>query len=115
MTTYMQAIQELEETTDRILKPEVIHKYAVDKGWWDKDRPVPELLCLLHSEISEGLEAYRNNVPEGEKGCLSEELADVVIRIWDMSFALGIDIIKAVEKKHKENLERPYRHGNKRC
>jgi NTP pyrophosphatase (non-canonical NTP hydrolase) len=98
-----------------IISPEEIHAYAKEKGWWDKDRPIPELLCLIHSEISEGLEGYRMNIPEGEKGCLSEELADAVIRIWDMCGALGIDIVGAVEKKHEYNLTRSYRHGNKRC
>jgi NTP pyrophosphatase (non-canonical NTP hydrolase) len=98
-----------------IFSPEEIHRLAVEKGWWDSPRPLPELLCLLHSEISEALEAYRNNIPEGESGCLSEELADLVIRIWDMCGALGIDIAKSVEKKHKYNMTRPYRHGGKAC
>lgn len=98
-----------------IVTPKEVHDYARSKGWWDYERPIPELLCLLHSEISEGLEAYRNQVPEGEKHCLSEELADLVIRVWDMSYALGIDIAAAVNKKHLENLQRPYRHGGKIC
>jgi NTP pyrophosphatase (non-canonical NTP hydrolase) len=98
-----------------IVSPEEIHSLAVEKGWWDQDRPIPELLCLLHSEISEALEAYRNKIPEGESGCLSEELSDLVIRIWDMCGALGIDISESVEKKHKYNMTRPYRHGGKTC
>ena len=98
-----------------IISPEEIHTYAKDKGWWDNERPIPELLCLVHSEISEALEGYRNHVADGEKGCLAEELADAVFRIWDMSAALGIDIVKEVEKKHKTNLNRSYRHGGKRC
>lgn len=98
-----------------IVTPEEVHKNAIEKGWWDKPIPIPELLCLIHSEVSEALEGYRNHKEEGEKGCLSEELADVVIRIWDMSEALGIDIAEAVNKKHKYNLTRLYRHGNKRC
>jgi NTP pyrophosphatase (non-canonical NTP hydrolase) len=99
----------------KIVSPKEVHQYARDKGWYDKDRPIPELLCLLHSEISEALEAYRNNIPEGDKHCLSEELADLVIRIWDMCEYLNIDIAQAVNKKHQENLLRPYRHGNKIC
>ena len=98
-----------------IVTPFEVHKYAIEKGWWEKDRPIPELLCLLHSEVSEALEAYRNNIQEGEKGCLSEELADLVIRVWDMAEALGINIVEAVNKKHKFNLTRPYRHGNKKA
>jgi len=98
-----------------IITPKEIHQCAVDKGWWEEYRPVPELLCLLHSEVSEALEAYRNYIPEGEKGCLSEELADVVIRIWDMCEYFHIDIAEAVNKKYEVNLTRPYRHGGKRC
>ncbi len=98
-----------------IVSPKEIHQLAKEKGWWDEYRPVPELLCLLHSEISEALEAYRNRIPEGQAGCLSEELADLVIRIWDMCEASGIDIATAVEKKHKYNMTRSYRHGNKVC
>ncbi|MFA7521265.1 hypothetical protein [Shewanella sp.] len=98
-----------------IVTSEEVHNYALEKGWWDKDRPIPELLCLLHSEASEGLEAYRNDIKEGEKHCLSEELADLVIRIWDMSKALNIDIAKALNEKHSFNLLRGYRHGGKIC
>lgn len=98
-----------------IVTPEEVHRLAVYKGWWVKQREVPELLCLIHSELSEALEAYRNWIPEGDKGCLSEELADVIIRVWDMSEALGIDIAKAVNAKHSRNVDRPFRHGNKRC
>lgn len=103
------------DTLQSIISQEAIHRCAVDKGWWDEPRPIPELLCLIHSEVSEALEGYRNRIPEGEKGCLSEELADVVIRVWDMCAYLGIDISTAVHKKYHINLARPYRHGNKRC
>ncbi len=94
-----------------IVTPKEVYELAREKGWWDTYREVPELLCLIHSEVSEALEAYRNRVPEGTKGCFSEELADVVIRIWDMSFKFGIDIVEAVNKKHEFNKTRPYRHG----
>ena len=109
-----EAKNENRKRTD-IIDPQAIHEYAKSKGWWDNERPIPELLCLIHSEISEALEGYRNHVEKGEKGWLGEELADAVIRIWDMSAALGIDIIKEIDKKHEINLQRTYRHGGKRC
>jgi NTP pyrophosphatase (non-canonical NTP hydrolase) len=98
-----------------IISPKEIHAYAVEKGWWINDRKIPELLCLLHSEISEALEGYRNNIKDGDKGCFNEEIADLVIRVWDMCAALNIDIVKEVNKKHEFNLTRSYRHGGKRC
>jgi NTP pyrophosphatase (non-canonical NTP hydrolase) len=99
---------------EEIVSPYEIHKLAVEKGWYDKERPVPELLCLIHSEISEALEGYRNDISRNEKGWIGEELADAVIRIFDACQHLGIDIIKEVEKKHTFNTTRLYRHGGKK-
>lgn len=101
-----------------------IYKTAVEHGWWEEDRRVPELLCLVHSEVSEALEAYRVNgtdtlvgfyqpteKPEG----LFVELADAIIRILDMSERYGVDMGHLVELKHEYNKTREYRHGGKRC
>lgn len=65
------------------------HELAKTKGWWDKKREVPELLCLMHSEIDEAAEQYRlgkpmlwhgeNDKPEG----VAVELVDCVIRVFD--------------------------------
>jgi len=100
-----------------IVTPKEVHDLSIEKGWYDKTtkREVPELLCLIHSEISEALEAYRHDIPSTEKGNLGEELADAVIRIWDMCEHLKIDIVEEVNKKHEFNKTRPYRHGNKKC
>lgn len=87
-----------------------IHNWAKSKGWYETERNIPELFCLLHSEISEALEAWRErNDPQ-----VAEELADVAIRLFDTCEYLGIDLEKEISKKHKYNITRPYRHGNKR-
>lgn len=88
-----------------------IHENAVNHGWWDTNVRIPELLCLVHAEVSEALEAYRKYDDEHMK----EELADVVIRVMDMCEAFGIDLEEEIRKKHEINKGRPYRHGNKRC
>ena len=88
-----------------------IHENAVNHGWWEDKRPIPELLCLVHSEISEALEAYRKHDDEH----VAEELADAVIRIMDMCEAYEINLEEEIRKKHEINKGRPYRHGNKRC
>lgn len=88
-----------------------VHENAVAHGWWETKREVPELLCLIHSEVSEALEAYRKH----DDTHVGEELADVVIRVLDMCEAYGIDLEKEILEKHEKNKLRPYKHGNKRC
>tara|TARA_B100000945_G_C20219122_1_gene519747 strand:+ start:101 stop:424 length:324 start_codon:yes stop_codon:yes gene_type:complete len=97
------------------------HDIAISKGWWDQEREIPELIALIHSELSEALEEYRvsenldiryeNNKPEG----FVVELADVLIRIFDLSGKYKIDLKKALETKLKYNETREYRHGNKKA
>lgn len=36
-----------------------IHDLAVEKGWWDEELPTAVYLALIHSEVSEALEALR--------------------------------------------------------
>ena len=33
-----------------------IHENAKAHGWWEKNRTLPEVLALCHSELSEALE-----------------------------------------------------------
>lgn len=40
-----------------------IHQNAVDHGWWDEPRSFGEIVALCHSELSEALEEYRNQMP----------------------------------------------------
>ncbi len=102
-----------------ITSPDAIAINAELHGWRARNntakKDIPELLCLIHSEISEALEAYRNGIKAGDKGCIGEELADAVIRIFHFAYLFNIDIIAEVDKKHKTNIDRPFRHGNKAC
>ena len=110
------------------------HQLALKQGWWrdcclvgftldvDKVRErIPEKLCLIHSEISEALECYRNHEGDdfrevgGKPAGFASELADAVIRIYDLAGALGVDLDYALARKHEYNKTRPYRHGGKKC
>lgn len=87
------------------------YSIAKSKGWWDKKRNDAELIALMHSELSEALEALREHRPRGE---VAEELADCCIRIFDYCGRKRIDLEKAIVAKIERNKKRPYRHGNKK-
>lgn len=92
-----------------------VHETAVSKGWWENPRNDGELLALIHSEVSETLEALRLGNPPDDKvpeflGS-EAELADVIIRIMDMAAARGWRVAEAIVAKNSMNKNRAYRHG----
>lgn len=101
-----------------------IHQQNVDAGWWTDittgeslasiagepvKRNVPEMLCLIHSEISEAMEGHRKNLMDDKlthRSMLEVELADALIRICDMAGGLGLDLEGAVNEKLAFNQKR---------
>lgn len=93
-----------------------VHNIAVSKGWWDSNRSDGEIIALIHSELSEALEACRSKTPLNDNHLpnllsVEVELADAVIRIMDFSSSKGLDVAGALVEKVAYNRTRPYKHG----
>lgn len=92
-----------------------IHQTAIEKGWWEDPRPDAELIALMHSELSEALEALRAGNPADDKISwftgVEAELADCVIRIFDAAAGKGWNVTGAILAKMKFNEKREYKHG----
>jgi NTP pyrophosphatase (non-canonical NTP hydrolase) len=113
---------------------------ADSKGWWDfaarpasdGDAPcrpgvtmtpteVTAQLALVMTEASEAIECVRDGdyaprvstekpgKPEG----LPSELADIMIRVGQLAYAMGIDLETAIRTKMDHNAVRVHRHGGR--
>lgn len=116
-----------------------VHQNAVEKGFYERPKNLGEMIALMHSELSEALEADREDnymIPEkGEsdiatinqqddedfksmyagfvKGNFEEEMADIVIRVMDLCAWKGIDLEQHILAKMRFNSMRKKYHGKK--
>lgn len=94
---------------------EDINDIAKKHGWWETECNDGELICLMHSELSEALEALRNGNPTSDKippfTNLEEELADCIIRIMDYGVQRNLNIAGAISEKICYNVNRLHKHG----
>lgn len=100
------------------------HGLAAESGWWiDLETGedvrtwepkyfmcwVMSKITLMHSELSEGVEGYRKDLMDDKlrhRKMFEVELADAVIRIFDMAGGLNMDIGGAIVEKLVFNASR---------
>jgi len=91
--------------------------HEANKQWWiDLDsglplkRNVPEMLMLVVSELAEAMEGHRKSLKDDKlpwRSMFEVELADALIRIFDISAGLGLDLGGAFVEKMAFNTQRP--------
>jgi len=83
----------------------------IDTYHWDDDlNKMPAELALLHCEISEALQEFRNHNFEN----FLEEMADVQIILLNIVGGLTKDFDSIVAAKIEKNRGRGYKHGGKK-
>lgn len=91
-----------------------VHELAKEKGFWSSTN-FGEKCALIHSEVSETVEAKRRGNPTSKKippfSHCEEELADTVIRIMDLAYANDFDLAGAIIAKNEYNKGREHKHG----
>lgn len=113
-----------------------IHENNKSKGFYEGEKNIGEMLALIHSEVSEALEADRKNQHAKQqsarwlltivndrdfkeefqlqvKDSFEDELADVVIRVMDLAAFKGIDLESHIKAKVRYNQLRPHKHGKR--
>jgi len=114
-----------------------IHENNKAKGFYEGEKNIGEILCLIHSEVSEALEAdrkgiyipienriewvnelknndeFKSDFKQIVKNTFEDELADIMIRVMDLAAYKNIDLESHIKAKMRYNKTRGYMHGKK--
>jgi NTP pyrophosphatase (non-canonical NTP hydrolase) len=112
-----------------------IHENNIKKGFFEGEKNIGEMLALIHSEVSEALEAdrkdrytevlptsvyrwvdndkFKESFEEHIKDSFQDELADIFIRVLDLAAFKNVDLEGHVKAKMRYNSLREYKHGKK--
>lgn len=90
------------------------HRASLDAGWWPEgstDNPLTfsNKLMLIVSEVAEAMEGDRKSLMDDKlphRPMREVELADVLIRVFDLAGAYGMDLGGAVAEKMAFNSTR---------
>lgn len=90
--------------------------HEANEKWWlnlednsPKERNVPEMLMLIVSELAEAMEGHRKGLKDDKlphRDMLEVELADALIRLFDLAGGLKLDLGGAYVEKMKYNEDR---------
>jgi NTP pyrophosphatase (non-canonical NTP hydrolase) len=100
------------------------YDYAKRNGFYDNEngQSLVLKLLLIHSEVSEAAEELkagrdplelRYRESDGKPEGFGIEVADILIRCFDMAGFLGLDLERLIQSKMDFNETRPYKHGDK--
>jgi len=93
------------------------YEQAVKSGWAGpgaREVPFLEAMALVHSEVSEAVEAWRDGQAmswtdeQGKPQGVGSEFADILIRLGHYATIFGINLQAEVERKLEYNATRLY-------
>ena len=89
---------------------------SAKSGWWTNletgeplERNRGEMMCLMHSEISEAMEGMRKNLMDEHlphRKMEEVEMADVIVRVGDYCGGFSLDLGGALIEKLEYNAHR---------